>query len=173
MWFRCTWMFSDLHQHCRGLQLFLHWWVLFEWWWGNMQRWREVVCVCVCACVRVSVCVCVCVWMCIRMCVWSSRNALFCMQFILFIWLCLLFPPTLSCTNCSQDVNECRTGTAGCQHNCRNSQGSYSCSCRQGYTTSVEDHRNCTGEKPPGVYLFQQNECLSFIGRVAPLLTLI
>ena len=37
------------------------------------------------------------------------------------------------------DINECDVYNGGCQHNCTNSDGSYSCSCNDGYTLDVDD----------------------------------
>ena len=42
------------------------------------------------------------------------------------------------------DIDECATGNGGCYHNCENSVGSYSCSCRTGYTLG-SDSRSCNG----------------------------
>ena len=41
------------------------------------------------------------------------------------------------------DINECAEYNGGCQHNCTNANGSYSCSCRAGYKLTDDDH-NCT-----------------------------
>ncbi|SPP81274.1 dorsal-ventral patterning protein tolloid [Drosophila guanche] len=41
------------------------------------------------------------------------------------------------------DVDECAVNNGGCQHRCRNTYGSYQCSCRNGYTLSDNGH-NCT-----------------------------
>ena len=41
------------------------------------------------------------------------------------------------------DINECAKYDGGCQHNCTNTNGSYSCSCRAGYKLN-EDQHNCT-----------------------------
>ncbi|XP_037956128.1 dorsal-ventral patterning protein tolloid [Teleopsis dalmanni] len=46
----------------------------------------------------------------------------------------------------SIDLNECNINNGGCQHHCRNTFGSYICSCRNGYTLH-EDHHNCTETK--------------------------
>ena len=43
-------------------------------------------------------------------------------------------------------MNECRDGNGGCAHICENTQFSYTCSCRDGYTLSDDGH-NCTGKK--------------------------
>ena len=37
------------------------------------------------------------------------------------------------------DINECDVHNGGCQHTCTNSDGSYSCSCNDGYTLDVDD----------------------------------
>ena len=41
------------------------------------------------------------------------------------------------------DVNECARGTAMCAHNCQDTPGSYTCSCRSGYALDV-DGRTCS-----------------------------
>ncbi|KAK2172014.1 hypothetical protein NP493_1002g01061 [Ridgeia piscesae] len=43
--------------------------------------------------------------------------------------------------NCS-DVDECQEGTAGCDQNCQNTNGSYACSCIDGYTLN-HDNTSC------------------------------
>jgi hypothetical protein len=40
------------------------------------------------------------------------------------------------------DVNECSTSNGGCAHNCTNLEGSFSCSCRDGFFLG-EDNRVC------------------------------
>ena len=40
------------------------------------------------------------------------------------------------------DVDECARGTAMCSHNCQDTPGSYTCSCRSGYALNV-DGRTC------------------------------
>ena len=34
------------------------------------------------------------------------------------------------------DIDECLTGSHSCAHKCANSEGSYTCSCFDGYTTN-------------------------------------
>ncbi|KAH8271408.1 hypothetical protein KR018_009102, partial [Drosophila ironensis] len=41
------------------------------------------------------------------------------------------------------DADECAINNGGCQHRCKNTFGSYQCSCRNGYTLSENGH-NCT-----------------------------
>ncbi|KAM9977303.1 hypothetical protein ACTFIR_011162 [Dictyostelium discoideum] len=43
-----------------------------------------------------------------------------------------------SCT----DINECSTSNGGCAHNCANTAGSFTCSCRAGYTLGA-DKKSC------------------------------
>jgi len=43
------------------------------------------------------------------------------------------------------DINECAENNGGCEQNCTNSAGSYSCMCGDGYTLS-DDGRQCDGE---------------------------
>lgn len=42
------------------------------------------------------------------------------------------------------DINECTQGTASCDHNCLDTPGSYSCTCRPGYTLNA-DGFSCNG----------------------------
>lgn len=44
------------------------------------------------------------------------------------------------------DIDECVSGTSDCNADadCSNTQGSYTCSCKPGYTG---DGKNCSGEK--------------------------
>ena len=42
------------------------------------------------------------------------------------------------------DINECSTNNGGCAHNCANSQGSFTCSCRNGFQLA-SDERSCNG----------------------------
>ncbi|XP_062383392.1 growth arrest-specific protein 6 [Sardina pilchardus] len=42
---------------------------------------------------------------------------------------------------CDQDVDECSERNGGCDHVCRNTQGSYHCYCHQGY--ALVGHHNC------------------------------
>ena len=51
--------------------------------------------------------------------------------------------PFVSFSRCCIDVDEC-TGSRRCQHNCHNTVGSYSCSCRTGY--QLVGSANCRGE---------------------------
>ena len=41
------------------------------------------------------------------------------------------------------DINECLDGNGGCEHNCTNTDGSYLCSCRNGY--DLVDFTKCVG----------------------------
>ena len=46
--------------------------------------------------------------------------------------------------NFSLDVDECTRGTSGCDHNCTNTNGSYYCTCMDGYVLESDNH-TCTG----------------------------
>ena len=46
---------------------------------------------------------------------------------------------------CSIDINECNTGNGGCEHNCTNTIGSFTCSCDTGYQLD-ENGLNCSGK---------------------------
>ena len=43
------------------------------------------------------------------------------------------------------DINECQTNNGGCEQNCANTDGSFECSCNQGYRLS-SDGVNCIGK---------------------------
>ncbi len=43
------------------------------------------------------------------------------------------------------DVNECLTNNGGCEHNCTNTDGNFSCSCNTGYSRD-SNNLNCTGK---------------------------
>ena len=43
------------------------------------------------------------------------------------------------------DFDECRAGTSLCEQNCRNTVGSYTCSCGAGYTLA-SNRISCLGE---------------------------
>ena len=42
------------------------------------------------------------------------------------------------------DIDECAEGMDQCVHNCQNTNGSYTCSCRAGYSLNA-DGRGCEG----------------------------
>ena len=44
------------------------------------------------------------------------------------------------------DINECEQGSAGCDHNCTNTAGSYNCACMDGYKLESDNH-TCTGKE--------------------------
>ena len=43
------------------------------------------------------------------------------------------------------DIDECQEGSAGCDHNCVNTDGSYLCTCMDGYELESDNH-TCTGD---------------------------
>jgi hypothetical protein len=43
------------------------------------------------------------------------------------------------------DTNECAGPSHGCEHECRNTDGSYTCTCRGGYVRNP-DLKTCTGK---------------------------
>jgi len=43
------------------------------------------------------------------------------------------------------DINECHGNAAGCEHNCTNFGGGYTCTCGSGYTLATNLH-NCLGK---------------------------
>ena len=44
-----------------------------------------------------------------------------------------------------QDIDECTRGTEECSHGCANTEGSYYCTCADGYELSG-DNKTCVGE---------------------------
>ena len=52
-------------------------------------------------------------------------------------------PPFTFCT-CT-DINECSEDTDNCQQNCVNTGGSFTCSCRRGYSLN-SDRRTCSSK---------------------------
>ena len=51
--------------------------------------------------------------------------------------------------NYISDINECLTNNGGCQLNCHNSDGSYSCSCNNGYLLNNNGY-TCEGRVQKG-----------------------
>lgn len=52
----------------------------------------------------------------------------------------------------SPDIDECRLNNGGCDHICRNTVGSFECSCKKGYKLLINE-RNCQGEGSAGTRL--------------------
>ena len=50
----------------------------------------------------------------------------------------------LSIINFVLDINECSTNNGGCEHNCVNTIGSFTCSCNTGYSLTSGLH--CSGK---------------------------
>ena len=48
--------------------------------------------------------------------------------------------------NLLTDINECIEGTSGCQHNCHNNIGSFTCSCNPGYVPPGTNWKSCVGK---------------------------
>ena len=44
----------------------------------------------------------------------------------------------------SLDIDECTLNTHNCQHNCHDTNGSFNCSCNDGYRLKT-DNANCSG----------------------------
>lgn len=63
---------------------------------------------------------------------------------------CLLCPSLQYCPSfysvCSPDIDECRLNNGGCDHICRNTVGSFECSCKKGYKLLINE-RSCQGEQ--------------------------
>jgi len=43
------------------------------------------------------------------------------------------------------DIDECTKGTSGCSQGCRNTDGSFICTCNEGYQTHRDDPTFCVG----------------------------
>ena len=50
----------------------------------------------------------------------------------------------LKCMTYGIDVDECATDVDNCEHNCRNTNGSYLCTCREGFRLDSDRHQ-CDG----------------------------
>jgi len=48
-------------------------------------------------------------------------------------------------TLCVSDYNECNVDNGGCEHTCYNTEGSYTCSCNDGYILGTDNHM-CVGK---------------------------
>ena len=46
------------------------------------------------------------------------------------------------------DINECTNHNGGCSHNCKNTNGSYHCSCPDPELSLAQDNHSCIGEYP-------------------------
>ena len=44
------------------------------------------------------------------------------------------------------DINECNRSNGGCGHNCTNTEGSFECTCRDGYLLDG-DGKSCSGTR--------------------------
>ena len=58
-----------------------------------------------------------------------------CNQIISMTFFCLYTYP---------DIDECLSNNGGCHHNCHDSDGSYTCSCNDGYQLNSDGH-TCEG----------------------------
>ena len=50
------------------------------------------------------------------------------------------------------DINECAVNNGQCDHNCHNTEGSYYCTCKEGYVL-LTDQRGCSGENVRTMYI--------------------
>ena len=53
----------------------------------------------------------------------------------------------------TSDVNECTDNNGGCEHSCVNNEGSYSCSCKSGYSLNING-KNCSGNNKFEYFIF-------------------
>ena len=51
----------------------------------------------------------------------------------------------MQCAHLLADIDECQDNNGGCSQDCSNTEGSYSCSCKEGYQLQ-SDNANCTGK---------------------------
>ena len=51
------------------------------------------------------------------------------------------------------DIDECASNSSGCQDICSNTDGSFECSCRRGYTLG-SNGRVCNGKHPPNSFSY-------------------
>ena len=57
----------------------------------------------------------------------------------------------------SVEINECASSSSPCEHSCTNTDGSFQCSCNNGYLLD-DDGRSCDGMF---MYLVMENMCYS------------
>ena len=50
-----------------------------------------------------------------------------------------------------KDIDECQTNNGGCQHSCLNNDGSFVCSCEQGFGVSSTDQTQCSPKPCPSL----------------------
>lgn len=67
-----------------------------------------------------------------------------------------------------KDIDECRLNNGGCDHVCRNTVGSFECSCKKGYKL-LTNERTCQGRYPLEMPeyisgLYEQSTCFSVQG---------
>ena len=55
----------------------------------------------------------------------------------------------------SSDINECQTDNGGCTQTCDNIDGSYQCSCWDGYELTSDGH-TCIGESTILLFIMHQ-----------------
>ena len=60
----------------------------------------------------------------------------------------------------SADIDECTTDNGGCEQSCLNNNGSYSCTCSNGYGL-VSNQKNCSGKHNDDTvnYAYMYNNC--------------
>ena len=58
--------------------------------------------------------------------------------------VCIMLLPTFNYNQCLLDYNECATSNGGCSQNCDNTDGSFQCSCNNGYLLD-SDEASCNG----------------------------
>ena len=56
------------------------------------------------------------------------------------------------------DINECQVSNGHCDHICTNTNGSYQCSCHDGYTLG-KDNLQCVGMHDNNIIQFAHNLC--------------
>ena len=61
--------------------------------------------------------------------------------------------------SCVIDINECDTANGGCEHDCTNTIGSYTCSCLEGHLLDLNG-LNCSGEQNQGSTKFCRDDKL-------------
>lgn len=75
-----------------------------------------------------------------------------------------LFMMGALCVLCFVDIDECKEGTANCEQVCENRNGSFVCSCYDGYTLNTDD-KTCNISKSRVVGSSIQADIYSTTGR--------
>ena len=61
------------------------------------------------------------------------------------IYSLIIYAIVINANNSNLDVNECATSNGGCEHQCKNTNGSYICQCKKGFFLDG-NAKTCSGK---------------------------